>query len=82
MDIEIEIDYDPFDANDATGSSREILWRNSISGQNILWSMEGPYTVEQNDLPTVADSDWKVAGMATITPRWICIGMERILIET
>ena len=65
--IEIKIGYDPLDANDATGSSREILWRNSESGQNILWSMEGPHLVEENTLNTVADSDWTVAGMADFT---------------
>jgi len=65
--IEIKIGYDPLDANDATGSSREILWRNAKSGRNILWSMEAGYIVEENILNTVADSKWKVIGMADFT---------------
>ena len=65
--LEISIGYDPLNANDATGSSREILWRHAEKGWNTLWSMEANNLVEKNALNTVPDTDWTVAGMADFT---------------
>ncbi len=66
-ETEISIGYDPLDANDATGSSREILWRHSEGGWNLLWSMETQHRIETNTLNSVADQNWQVAGLADFT---------------
>ena len=66
-EIELEIGYDPLNANDATGSSREIFWRHKEYGWNVLWSMEAQHRVERNSLNTVSDANWKVAGLADFT---------------
>jgi len=62
--LELSLGLDPLDPSDVTGSPREILWRHAQTGKNVLWSMESQHRVERNTIPTVSDSDWKVAGMA------------------
>lgn len=61
---ENSVGLDPLDANDVTGSPREILWRNSVTGRNVLWSMESQHRVERNAINAVTDTDWVVQGLA------------------
>jgi hypothetical protein len=52
-------------AGDFNGDGKpDILWRNSISGQNIIWIMNGTsYVSFQFVDPTIADTNWQVAGV-------------------
>jgi hypothetical protein len=65
--MEISLGRDPLDANDGTGSPREIFWRNAENGQNVLWSMETQHLVARNVVNIVHDSRWKVIGLADFT---------------
>ena len=65
--MEISLGRDPLDANDGTGSPREIFWRNAENGQNVLWSMEAQHLVARNVVNIVHDSRWKVIGLADFT---------------
>jgi len=66
-EFELSVGLDPLNPNDVTGSPREILWRHSVSGLNVLWSMETQHRVERNSINRVADANWRVAGMADFT---------------
>ena len=66
-ELEISLGLDPLDASDVTGSPREIFWRHSINGQDVLWSMESQHRVERNAINSVSDADWRVEGMADFT---------------
>ena len=65
--LEISVGLDPLDANDVTGSPREIFWRNAENGQNVLWSMETQHLVARNVVNIVHDLSWKVIGLADFT---------------
>jgi hypothetical protein len=65
--MEISLGRDPLDANDGTGSPREIFWRNAENGQNVLWSMETQHLVARNVVNIVHDLSWKVIGLADFT---------------
>ena len=65
--LETSVGLDPLNPDDVTGSPREILWRNSVTGANTLWSLESQYVVERNSLIRVADPQWKVEGLANFT---------------
>ena len=71
---ELSAGLDPLNPFDAAGPS-EILWRHAESGQNTLWTMESHRLVEVNEINSVPDSNWKVAGMADFTDD----GMDEIL---
>jgi hypothetical protein len=41
----------------------DLLWRNSVSGQVLLWKMAGSdYSAFQTISPTIADSSWQIVG--------------------
>jgi hypothetical protein len=42
----------------------DILWRNTSSGENYIWYMNGAAVTAGGVLPTVADQNWKIVGMA------------------
>src|SRR5438445_227158 len=48
---------------DFSGSGKsDILWRNSSTGQNVLWLMNGATVASAPALATVADLNWTIAG--------------------
>lgn len=40
----------------------EILWRNTSTGANLVWNMDGVTRTSTVGLPEVADLDWKIVG--------------------
>jgi subtilisin family serine protease len=42
----------------------DILWRNAAAGDNYVWYMDGVTVIGGANLPTVADQNWKVVGIA------------------
>jgi hypothetical protein len=49
---------------DFDGDGRaDILWRNSSTGENYLYFMDGTAIANEGYLRTVADQDWQVAGI-------------------
>ena len=60
--------YDGADADcktpgdmDGDGKS-DILWRNSASGQNALWTMDGGTRLANLAVPSVIDTTWQIVG--------------------
>jgi len=52
------------DVMDYTGDSiPDILWRNQVTGQNVLWQMNGLSVTATSNLPTVRSNNWYIAGM-------------------
>jgi len=41
----------------------DILWRNSSSGLNAIWLMNGTSSTAQVFITTVADPNWQVVGV-------------------
>lgn len=41
----------------------DILWRNTITGANVLWQLDGLTVTNSVNLPTVLDRNWQIAGM-------------------
>lgn len=41
----------------------DILWRNTLSGANVLWQLNGLQVTNSINLPTVLDRNWYIAGM-------------------
>jgi parallel beta-helix repeat protein len=41
----------------------DILWRNTSTGANALWFMNGITIISQNALATISSSSWNVAGV-------------------
>jgi hypothetical protein len=39
----------------------DIIWRNSLNGQNVLWYMNGITYAGYDFLPPVTDSLWRIA---------------------
>jgi len=53
--------------NDLNGDGRsDLVWRNSGSGQNYLWQMNGLTVVAQGFMPQVADKNWQIAGIGDL----------------
>ena len=46
---------------DGDGNS-DLLWRNSNTGQDYVWFMNGAQTSSRQATLTEGDTDWKVAG--------------------
>jgi hypothetical protein len=42
----------------------DLLWRNSTTGKNSIWLMNGTTLSTSVSLPTVPDSNWKIAGVS------------------
>ena len=42
----------------------DVLWRNSVSGQNAIWFMNGATVASGGFLTTIADQNWKAAEVA------------------
>jgi hypothetical protein len=53
--------------NGATSPASDILWRNSVSGQNYIYPMNGT-AIKSNEgfVRTVADLNWTVAGVGDL----------------
>jgi len=52
---------------DFTGDGRpDLLWRNTATGQNVIWNMSGATFRSQATLPTVADTNWDIAATADL----------------
>ncbi|TLZ25019.1 MAG: VCBS repeat-containing protein [Gammaproteobacteria bacterium] len=52
---------DPVYDFNGSGTS-DILWRNSSTGQNVLWLMNGATVASAPALPTVTNLNWIIAG--------------------
>ena len=60
-----------FQGDTPDGHGEGIIWRNSSTGQDLLW-----YSDSEDDwsntttvaLPTIADPEWKIVGIADINP--------------
>ena len=46
-----------------TGSSPDILWRYTTTGQNAVWYMNGATLIGTAMLPTEGDLNWKIVGV-------------------
>jgi hypothetical protein len=44
----------------------DLVWRNSVSGQNVIWYLNGTTVLGSEWLPTVADPAWQLAASADI----------------
>ena len=40
----------------------DILWRNSSTGENVLWLMDGASVSSTATLPEVTDAQWEIKG--------------------
>ena len=47
--------------------SPDILWRNAATGDNYVWYLDGVTVLSGGSMPTVADQNWKVAGLRIST---------------
>jgi hypothetical protein len=52
----------PGDLND--DGMPDIIWRNSATGANVVWFMDGANFLSAAQLPPVTDLNWKLVGMA------------------
>jgi chitodextrinase len=51
-------------ARDFNGDGRsDILWRNSTTGENVIWLMNGAAISSSVTFATVADPNWSIAGV-------------------
>src|SRR5712671_3315228 len=51
-------------ARDFNGDGRsDILWRNSTTGENVIWLMNGAAASSSVTFATVADPNWSIAGV-------------------
>ncbi|MGZ8853650.1 MAG: FG-GAP repeat domain-containing protein, partial [Thermoanaerobaculia bacterium] len=44
----------------------DVLWRNSSTGADVVWLMNGTTAAVSALLPTVGDLNWKVAGLGDL----------------
>ena len=50
--------------NDFNADSRsDVLWRNSLTGQNVVWFVNGATRVSTAVLPSVSDVNWSIQGI-------------------
>lgn len=62
-----DVNWHVADLADFTGDGkRDIVWRNTLTGANVLWQMNNLAFVAAHNLPTIADQNWYVAGMADL----------------
>ncbi len=48
------------------GCNADLIWRNSVTGQNVAWFLSGSVVVGYASLPTVADPRWQLSTTADI----------------
>ncbi|MGP1383491.1 MAG: cadherin-like domain-containing protein [Thainema sp.] len=48
---------------DKDGNRDDILWRNTVNGQNVIWFMDGLNKVGNATLDTVTNTDWTIQGI-------------------
>ena len=55
-----------FSPTDPTAPVKQssLLWRDEITGRNVLWLMDGTSAIGSSELPTVVGSSWKVEATA------------------
>ena len=52
------------DLADFTGDGKaDLVWRNMVSGQNVIWQMDGATVTNSFTIPQVVDLNWSFAGM-------------------
>jgi hypothetical protein len=55
-------------AGDFTGDGQtDLIWRNTATGHNTLWEMDGTSLYASISLPTVEDLTWQIAGAGDFT---------------
>ena len=54
----------PINPDFNSDGNADILWRNSSTGENIVWNMNGNVLLGANYPDAVADLNWKIAGLA------------------
>ncbi len=54
-----------FDGPDFNGDGKpDLVWRNGVTGQNVVWFMDGSTLLGQALLPEVADQQWQMVAVA------------------
>ena len=68
-EVAVNSGWDIVGAGDFTKDGKtDILWRNSVNGQNLVWAMDGTTRTSSTFLPEVPNSSgWKVAGVGDFT---------------
>jgi uncharacterized protein YkwD len=51
---------------DSQGAHDDILWRNTITGDNLIWFMDGVVLQRSESLAKVADQNWQISGVADL----------------
>ncbi len=41
----------------------DILWRNSATGENVVWQMNGTTFKSSQDIQPISDTHWQIAGI-------------------
>lgn len=60
-----DVNWQVADLADFTGDGRnDIIWRNTLTGQNLIWQMNNLAFTSSINLPTIADTNWYVSGMS------------------
>src|SRR5260221_5055564 len=60
-------------ARDFNGDGRsDILWRNSMTGENVIWLMNGAAISSSVTFATVADPNWSIAGVGDFNGDGTC----------
>jgi hypothetical protein len=48
-------------AGDFNGDTKaDLVWRNYVTGQNVVWYLDGATFLGQSLLPRVADANWMI----------------------
>ena len=71
VEVPVSTGWEVVGAADFTQDGKtDILWRNSINGQNVVWEMDGTTYKKSTFLTEVevpASSGWKIAGVGDFT---------------
>lgn len=60
----VPLEWEIADALDYSGDGKpDILWRNVLTGENVLWQISNFNVTATTILPTVEDQDWYISGM-------------------
>jgi hypothetical protein len=51
---------------DSQGKKDDILWRNSITGDNVIWLMDGVTPQSGTFLYNIPDQNWQIGGVADL----------------